>query len=191
MSKQDQPFQEEEIAEWWRYILETPKDENPTLGGQYVQVQNRPTICLVCTLGGIDDKIRKLNLSGDMLDIIIGVFTSAYSKEEANVASEQEVLERARKEVEDPEDLILKINGSPYEPIYAENSTGFEVNAPDNNVMGLSGQQKYKYFAAGFFSRLKPEGGKVYEIEFGGTRGKAAASQYGAFKTNVKYEVRT
>jgi hypothetical protein len=133
---------------------------------------------------------RKLDLSGKLQDILIGVFTSAYSKEEAKVSTDADAFKRARGEVENPQEVVLKINGTVHKPIYIENEAGFTVNAPPDNVMQLPAGN-YNYFAAGYFYRLKPEAGRKYIIEFGGTRGKSAAQGFGEFTTFVTYEVTT
>ena len=191
---------EDEVKDWWRWILSIPADKSPFLGGQNVnESQNRITYCLACTGGlgsrGSQDLNRELDVQGKPpRAILIPVFVAAYTADEVpQTVSVKDPLAYAQRLV-NPQNMSannfsrsLVINKLPTEPFLIEN-VQFTAEIPNNHVLDQNlPAGSYQFNSSGWWYKIPVEdqeaGGDI-TIRFGGK------NKQENFETDVQYIIK-
>jgi hypothetical protein len=170
-------------AEWtsayWQWILSIPRGENPLTTGAPSQKGN--FIALPCTGGG-EDCGRSLNVAPEdsKKDILIPVFTCAYTTAELSNATPEQLLYEARCDVANPVNLEAVLDGNPLDIDYVETSL-FEIRVPSGNIMdGDIPSGVYEAVSTGYWAKVERLSGGNHTITFGGTGRNG-------FHTRVRY----
>jgi hypothetical protein len=164
-----------EAAKWWQWILSIARPYNPLESGNTSQNQGLPFLCLACTGGG-EDMNRIFSISGAdaKKDILVPVFTSAYSNAElGSGTTDYELLAKARDDVKNPKQLELNIDDLDLRNLqehYVECGP-FKVNLPPDHILDEKiPPGTYRAMSAGYWLKISHlPGGSTHMIKFGGT----------------------
>jgi hypothetical protein len=187
----------DETAEWWKWLLEIPKPNNPLITGNIAQKQDRHFLCMACTgpFNSLEDhgRYHKMSTEDAKKPIMIPVFVAERSEAEFNANSAQ-LLNGARQDVADTTELELTVDKDlslttqDLREFYVE-SSDFQVDLPDNNVLGVPKTKQSNTASAGIWVRLEPLASGKHAVRFGGTGGSNAAGGTGKFHTKVTYSI--
>jgi hypothetical protein len=171
---------DEEINEWWKWVLDIPAKDSPFLGGKNAGMnQIKPFWCLACTgglggKGGIDNNDRILHIGGHKKDhVIIPVFTRATCKEELGPGNDDAKAATHSKKGVEKADISVEINDM-YKivPTTLLETGPFEAHVPAGNVLDEPSLQSkagdYSFYSAGYWLKI-PSGD--YRLTFGGSKG--------------------
>jgi hypothetical protein len=187
----------DETAEWWKWLLEIAKPNNPLITGNIAQKQDRPFLCMACTgpFKSVEDHGRSHKMSAEdaKKPIMIPVFVAERSEAESNANSDQ-LLNGAREDVANITELELGVDKDlslttqELQQFYVE-SSDFHVDLPDNNVLEVPKRRQSKTASAGIWVKLEPLASGKHVVRFGGTGGSGAAGGTGEFHTKVTYSI--
>ena len=134
---------EQWTTKWWQWLLAIPKDINPALDttGELfslaTQDRNSKVIFLPGNLGGSSVRTYVLPLGKALLIPIIN-FTTSYS-EEPNLKSEPDLVERAKKDIDDIVERFAEVDGWPIYNLeeYRVHASPFEIFVAPDNIFNI------------------------------------------------------
>jgi hypothetical protein len=145
-ARNEKPFGdswEQWTTKWWQWLLSISKDVNPALDttGEVfslaTQDRNSKVIFLPGNLGGSSVRTYVLPLGKALLIPIIN-FTTSYS-EEPNLKSEPDLVERAKKDIDDIVERFAEVDGWPIYNLgeYRVHAPPFKIFVVANNIFNI------------------------------------------------------
>jgi len=184
-----------EIFQWWEWALsipDRPPSSHPGKGGDIFQNQPNNFFCHVCTFGTGTDLDRRYTVRPQDLQkqIMVPVLTSEASTAENRGFNDQQLLNKAKDDLQNPQVLFLNVdNGFILTPqnaqqYYVESDAG-PVTPVKDNILRLPNTET-RMRCIGYFVLLnKLEPGR-HDITFGGSAGPLG----NRIETLIRYEVR-
>lgn len=159
---------EEWTAEWWRWALSSPKDQNPITdtNGQHASInQSGPVWFLAGTFGGLLERTCEIP-AGKAIFFPISCNETSFA-ECPNFTAEDELREFAKKDIDQVKTIMATINGErlPDSDIRRLQCASFELTLPQENVVGGS-PGKTVSASDGYWVFLKPLPICRHEIHF-------------------------
>jgi hypothetical protein len=169
-----------DIFEWWDWALsipDIPSSHHPGKGGSIHKKQTKRFLCHACTFNtGADPKRNYTVKRGKPL--MIPVLTAEASQAENRGFDDQQLLNKARDDLQNPESLILNVDGTYVltqqnaQQFYVESPAG-DVTPTKNNILRLPAAQT-RMRCIGYFVLLDPLGRGTHDITFGGSAGPSS-----------------
>jgi hypothetical protein len=183
-----------DIFKWWEWALsiqDLASAPHPGNGGDADQNQPASFFCYVCTFGTGSDlkRIHKVKEKDIQKRIMIPVLTSEASKAENPSFDDEQLLNKAREDLLNPEGLFLNVDGVPIltpknaNHFYVESAAG-SVTPAMNNILGLPNIET-RMRCIGYFVLLNAFESGLHEVSFGGSAGPVGDR----YETNIRYQV--
>lgn len=182
----------QDIFEWWEWALaipDVPSSPHPGKGGDIHKNQTKRFFCHVCTFGTGSDPKRKYKVRDETKQLMIPVLTSEASLAENPRFDDNQLLNKASYDLQNPELLFLNVDGSyvltPHnaDQYYVE-SPADDVTPVKDNILGLPAT-KTRMRCLGYFVLLDSLGEGRHDLTFGGSAGPPNNK----INTLVSYEV--
>jgi hypothetical protein len=159
---------EEWTAEWWRWALSLPRDQNPitdTTGEHASHNQDGPVWFLAGTFGGLLERTCGIP-AGKAIFFPISCNETSFA-ECPNFKAEEELREFAKKDIDQVKTIMATINGErlPDSDKRRVQCATFELTLPQGNVVGGS-PGKTVSASDGYWVFLKPLPAGKNEIHF-------------------------
>ena len=185
----------EQIFRWWEWALsisDRPSSRHPGKGGDIDQNQPDSFFCHVCTFGTGTDLNRRYTVKpkDDNKKIMIPVLTSEASTAENPGFSDEQLLEKARNDLRDPQVLFLNVDNAYIltpenaREYYVESDAG-DVTPVVDNILGLPNTTT-RMRCIGYFVLIGPLLSGLHDVTFGGSAGPRGDR----IETLIRYEVR-
>jgi hypothetical protein len=181
-----------EIFEWWKWALsisDTPGSPHPGKGGNIDTKQPVGFFCYACTFGSGTDPKRSYHVKDPKKKLMIPVLTTEATLLENPGFNDQQLLNKASYDLQNPQDLFLNVDGEYILTLqnalkYYVESAADSVTLAPNNILGLPAKQT-RMRCVGYFALLDPLSRGVHEITFGGSAGPPNDK----INTLVNYEI--
>jgi hypothetical protein len=168
---EDNPFGktwEEWTAEWWKWSLSLPKDQNPitdTTGKNASYNQRGPVWFLAGTFGGLAERTCEIPAEKAIF-FPISCNSTSYA-ECPNFKTEAELRAFAKADIDQVKTIMATVDGQrlPNSDLRRLESPPFELDLPEENVVGVS-PGKTKSNSDGYWVFLRPLPVGKHEIHF-------------------------
>jgi len=159
---------EEWTAEWWKWSLSLPKDQNPitdTTGKNASFNQRGPVWFLAGTFGGLAERTCEIP-AGNAIFFPISCNETSYA-ECPNFKTETELRAFAKADIDQVKIIMATLDGQRLSDsdLRRLKSPPFELDLPEGNVLGVS-PGKTKSNSDGYWVFLKPLPVGTHEIHF-------------------------
>ena len=159
---------EEWTAEWWKWSLSLPKDQNPitdTTGKNASYNQRGPVWFLAGTFGGLAERTCEIPAEKAIF-FPISCNETSYA-ECPNFKTEAELRAFAKADIDQVKTIMATVDGQrlPNSDLRRLESPPFELDLPEGNVVGVS-PGKTKSNSDGYWVFLKPLPAGKHEVHF-------------------------
>jgi hypothetical protein len=153
-------------AEWWKWSLSLPKDQNPitdTTGKNASYNQRGPVWFLAGTFGGLAERACEIP-AGKAIFFPISCNSTSFA-ECPNFKTETELRAFAKADIDQVKTIMATVDGQrlPDSDLRRLESPPFELDLPEENVVGV-GPGKTKSTSDGYWVFLKPLPAGNHEI---------------------------
>ena len=131
-------------AEWWKWLLSSPSDTNPSTDktGKYCTMnQNNPNVWFLAgTSGGYEE--RKCSIPEGMAILISPIEVICTFAQYPELKTEEDLRNCAKSDQDAVKDVKLTVDSIPMTDLqnYRVASTLFNVTLPENNIFGVPSQ---------------------------------------------------
>lgn len=163
-------------AEWWKYLLSVPADQNPALDPTGVNAnvgQNEPVFFLVGTFDGTS-VTRDITVTADKA-VLLPLFNSVNISDPSNPETADQLRVLVTQQIDAVTGLNASIDGVdiPEAELFThrEPSPTFSVTLPEGNLFGAPSGVYEPGVADGYWLLLEPLSPGTHTISFGGVSG--------------------
>jgi PEP-CTERM motif len=163
-------------AEWWKYILSVPADQNPALDPTGVNAninQQGPVFFLAGTFDGTS-VTRDITIPADKA-LLFPLVNFVNISDPSNPETEEQLRVLVTQQADAVSQLNTSIDGTDIPEaelfLHREPSPGFSVTLPDGNIFGAPSGVYSPAVSDGYWLLLEPLSPGQHEISFGGKDG--------------------
>jgi hypothetical protein len=179
-------------TEWWKWLLSSPIDSNPSTDrtGHYCDMnQNNPNVWFIAgTSGGYEE--RKCSIPEGMAILVSPIEVICSFAEYPELKTEEDLRNCAKADQDAVKDVKLIVDSTPINDLqkYRVQSPLFNVTLPENNIFGVS-PQTTKAISDGTFVMLKELPVGRHTIYASGFLADFTTSGTVNFVSEVKYDI--
>ncbi|HET9774741.1 MAG TPA: hypothetical protein VFP25_07135 [Nitrososphaeraceae archaeon] len=179
-------------AEWWRWLLSSPNDSNPSTDrtGQYCNMnQNNPNVWFLAgTSGGYEE--RKCSIPEGMAILVSPIEVICTFAEYPELKNEEDLRNCAKSDQDAVKDVKLIVDSIPVKDLqnYRVASSLFNVTLPENNILGVP-PQTTEAISDGTFVMLKELPVGHHTIYASGLLADVTTTSNLNFVSEVKYDI--
>ena len=179
-------------AEWWKWLLSTPIDSNPSTDktGQYCHInQNNPNVWFLAgTSGGYEE--RKCSIPEGKAILISPIEVICTFAEFPELKTEEDLRNCAKSDQDAVKDVKLTVDFIPIKDFqkYRVASQLFNITLKENNILGVSSQST-EAISDGTFIMLKDLPVGHHTIYASGLLTDFTTSSNLNFVSEVKYDI--
>lgn len=179
-------------AEWWRWLLSSPNDSNPSTDrtGQYCNMnQNNPNVWFLAgTSGGYEE--RKCSIPEGMAILVSPIEVICTFAEYPELKTEEDLRNCAKSDQDAVKDVKLIVDSIPVKDLqnYRVASSLFNVTLSENNILGVH-PQTTEAISDGTFVMLKELPVGHHTIYASGLLVDVTTSSNVNFVSEVKYDI--
>jgi hypothetical protein len=176
-------------AQWWKYLLSVPADQNPALDPTGVNGnvgQQGPVFFLVGTFDGASVN-RNITVTADKA-FLFPLFNSVNISDPSNPETEEQLRLLVTQQIDAVTGLNASIDGvdisEPELFAHREPSPAFSVTLPDGNIFGAPSGVYAPGVSDGYWLLVEPLALGTHTISFGGVSGNGS-SQNNSYTISV------
>jgi hypothetical protein len=179
-------------AEWWKWLLSSPIDTNPSTDktGQYCNMnQNNPNVWFIAgTSGGYEE--RTCSIPEGMATLVSPIEVICTFAEYPELKTEEDLRNCAKSDQDAVKDVKLTVDSIPIKDLqnYRVASSLFNVTLPENNILGVP-QQTTEAISDGTFVMLKELPAGHHTIYASGVLVDFTTASNLNFVSEVKYDI--
>ena len=179
-------------AEWWKWLLSSPNDSNPSTDrtGQYCNMnQNNPNVWFLAgTSGGYEE--RKCSIPEGMAILVSPIEVICTFAEYPELKNEEDLRNCAKSDQDAVKDVKLIVDSIPVKDLqnYRVASSLFNVTLSENNILGVH-PQTTEAISDGTFVMLKELPVGHHTIYASGLLVDVTTSSNVNFVSEVKYDI--
>lgn len=179
-------------TEWWKWLLSSPNDSNPSTDrtGQYCNMnQNNPNVWFLAgTSGGYEE--RKCSIPEGMAILVSPIEVICTFAEYPELKHEKDLRNCAKSDQDAVKDVKLIVDSIPVKDLqnYRVASSLFNVTLPENNVLGVP-PQTTEAISDGTFVILKELPVGHHTIYASGLLADVTTTSNLNFVSEVKYDI--
>lgn len=179
-------------TEWWKWLLSSPNDSNPSTDrtGQYCNMnQNNPNVWFLAgTSGGYEE--RKCSIPEGMAILVSPIEVICTFAEYPELKNEKDLRNCAKSDQDAVKDVKLIVDSIPVKDLqnYRVASSLFNVTLPENNVLGVP-PQTTEAISDGTFVMLKELPVGHHTIYASGLLADVTTTSNLNFVSEVKYDI--
>lgn len=179
-------------AEWWKWLLSSPSDSNPSTDrtGEYCTMnQNNSNVWFLAgTSGGYEE--RKCSIPEGMAILVSPIEVICTFAEYPELKTQEDLRECAKSDQDAVKDVKLTIDSKPITDLqkYRVKSSLFNVTLPENNILGVTSQTT-EAISDGTFVMLKELPVGHHTIYASGFLADVTTSGTLNFVSEVKYDI--
>ena len=179
-------------AEWWKWLLSSPIDTNPSTDktGQYCNMnQNNPNVWFIAgTSGGYEE--RTCSIPEGMAILVSPIEVICSFAEYPELKTEEDLRNCAKSDQDAVKDVKLTVDSTPIKDLqnYRVASSLFNVTLPENNIFGVP-PQTTEAISDGTFVMLKELPVGQHTIYASGLLVDFTTTSNLNFVSEVKYDI--